>query len=121
MLIALLSARIDNLKVTSGSYAVPLAVGIDGDIVEKAGIKDYQEIRVYNRKSGKSVTGYAVSLPEGSGRVELDSASFGAEAGDVLVISAFSYLPEKDLGSRDINIVHVDENNAIARVSTGKI
>lgn len=121
MFIALLSARIDNLKVTSDTYAVPVTVGIDADIMEKAGLRDYQEIRVFNRKSGKTVTASVISLTEGSGRVELDGGSFEAETGDTLMVSAYSYMPEKDLGSRDINILHIGGENEVTRISTGKI
>jgi aspartate 1-decarboxylase len=78
----------------------------------KPGIRECQQIDIYNVNNGETISTHAIGAPRMSGEVSLNGAvARKAAIGDPLIIAAYSQYSEEHLKSWRPVIVQVDEYN----------
>ncbi len=122
MLIPFLVSKIHQAAVTGVEPSHSTCIAVDSDLMQEAGLREYQKVKVYNEKNGDRFTTHIMAAGAGSGEVVLKGAlSALANTGDKLVVSAFAYLDERELNSLNSVILLMSEGNKIDRIITGKL
>ena len=112
MLIELLQAKLHRVKVTRADLHYEGSCGIDADLLQAAGIYEFQHLEIYNVDNGERLTTYAIQSPSGSGEICLNGAAARrAAVGDHLIICTYSRFMEAEVSRHRPLVVLVDEQN----------
>jgi aspartate 1-decarboxylase len=110
----MLQAKLHRARLTHVDLDYEGSCGIDADLLEASGIRECQQIDIYNVNNGERFTTYALQASRGSGEISLNGAAARkAVVGDLLIIAAYSQCSEDELKSWRPVIVQVDENNRL--------
>jgi aspartate 1-decarboxylase len=121
----MLQAKLHRVRVTDADLHYEGSCGIDEQLLEASGIREYQQIEIYNINNGERFATYAIKATRGNGTISLNGAAARkAIVGDLLIIVAYAAVTAEKLPSWRPVIVRVDEHNrlqrsAIAREPTG--
>lgn len=114
MLRTMLQAKLHRVRVTQSELHYEGSCAIDDDLLDAAGIKEYQAIDIYNVTNGERFSTYAIRAERGSRTISVNgAAAHKADPGDILIIATFSIYSELELQKYHPTLVYVDENNGI--------
>ena len=112
MEIKMLQAKLHRVRVTRADLHYEGSCGIDEELLEKSGIREFQHIEIYNVENGERLTTYAIKSKRGTGEICLNGAAARkAMMGDHLIICAYANYSESDLASYRPVVIVVDEKN----------
>lgn len=113
----MLKAKLHRARVTHSELEYEGSCAIDGLLLDRSGIREYEQIQIYNVNNGDRFTTYAIRARDGSGIISVNGAAARrAAVGDILIICAYVTLNQSELVNYHPNLVYVDERNHIARV-----
>jgi aspartate 1-decarboxylase len=92
----MLQAKLHRVRVTQSELHYEGSCAIDDDLLDAAGIREYQAIDIYNVTNGERFSTYAIRAERGS-----------------RTIAAFSIYSELELQKYHPTLVYVDEHNRI--------
>ncbi|HWP01149.1 MAG TPA: aspartate 1-decarboxylase [Methylococcus sp.] len=114
----MLKAKLHRARVTHSELEYEGSCAIDGLLLDRSGIREYEQIHVYNVNNGERFTTYAIRAEEGSGIVSVNGAAARlAAVGDIVIICAYVGLNQNELLNYQPNLVYVNERNQIVRTS----
>jgi len=114
----MLKAKLHRARVTHSELEYEGSCAIDGLLLESTGIREYEQIQIYNVNNGERFTTYAIRAQDGSGIVSVNGAAARLAApGDILIICAYAILNQQELASHRPRLVYVNQKNQIARTS----
>ena len=112
----MLQAKLHRVTVTQSELGYEGSCAIDEDLLDAAGILEYQQIDIYNVNNGDRFTTYAIRGQRGSGMISVNGAAARkAQVGDILIIAAYATLDEAELESFQPRLIYVDAQNRIRR------
>lgn len=112
MLLSLLQAKLHRVRVTRADLHYEGSCGIDEDLLDKSGIREFQHLEIYNVENGERFTTYAIRSARGSREICLNGAAARkAQVGDHLIIAAYSTYNEAELSRYRPVVVCVDDEN----------
>jgi aspartate 1-decarboxylase len=112
MLTKLLQAKLHRVRVTRADLHYEGSCGIDEDLLEQSGIREFQHLEIYNVENGERFTTYAIRSPRGSHEICLNGAAARKAAiGDHLIIAAYAEYEQAELSKYRPVVVLVDESN----------
>ncbi|WP_198245216.1 aspartate 1-decarboxylase [methane-oxidizing endosymbiont of Gigantopelta aegis] len=118
MQITMLKAKLHRATVTHAELGYEGSCAIDGDILDFAGIREYEQIQIYNINNGERFTTYAIRAEAGSGIFSVNGAAARkACPGDLLIICTFAQMDEHELDAFKPTLVYFDEKNNITHSS----
>ncbi len=95
MLSRLLKCKIHRAVVTHAELHYEGSCAIDGVLMDLAGIREYEEIHVWNVTNGKRFTTYAIRGEDNSGIISVNGgAAHQADVGDLVIIATFGDFTE---------------------------
>ncbi len=113
----MLKAKLHRARVTHSELEYEGSCAIDGLLLDRSGIREYEQIQIYNVNNGDRFTTYAIRAQDGSGTISVNGAAARrAAVGDVLIICAYVGLSQSELVNYHPNLVYLNEHNQIARV-----
>ena len=108
----LLSGKIHRATVTHCERHYEGSCAIDEDLLDASGIREFEQIAIWNINNGERFSTYAIKAARGSGIISINgSAARRASTGDLVIIAAFVGLDASELDSHKPQLVFVDENN----------
>ncbi len=108
----MLKSKIHRAKITRGNLNYEGSITIDRDLAEKANLKEFEQVDVYNISNGERFSTYVLYGEKGSGCIELNGAAARkGEVGDLVIIASYAIYSEEELKDFKPSIVFVDENN----------
>lgn len=114
----MLKAKLHRARVTHSELEYEGSCAIDGLLLDRSGIREYEQIHIYNVNNGERFTTYAIRAEEGSGIVSVNGAAARlAAVGDIVIICAYVGLNQNELLNYQPNLVYVNERNQIVRTS----
>ena len=114
----MLKCKLHRVRVTHAELQYEGSCAIDGDLLEASGIREYEQIQIYNINNGERFTTYAIRAEAGSGVISVNGAAARrACAGDLLIICAYVGVAQEVLDNFKPTLIYVDEKNAIVRRS----
>ncbi len=117
MQVTVLKAKLHKACVTHSELEYEGSCAIDGYLLEKAGIHEYEQIDIYNINNGERFTTYAIRAQNHSGIVSINgAAAHKARPGDRVIICSYGTINEKEVIKYKPTLVYLDEENKIIRI-----
>jgi len=114
----MLKAKLHRASVTHSELDYEGSCAIDGKILDLSGIREYEQIQIYNVNNGERFTTYAIRAEEGTGIFSVNGAAARlASPGDLIIICSYVMLNEKELVNYKPTLVYFDGNNTITHSS----
>jgi len=114
----MLKAKLHKACVSHAELDYEGSCAIDGNLLDSAGIREFEQIQIYNISNGERFTTYAIRAESGSGIISVNgAAAHKANVGDKVIICAFGSYTEAELLNHKPKLVYLDESNTITRSS----
>ena len=114
----MLKAKLHRAIVTHSELGYEGSCAIDGRILDFSGIREYEQIQIYNVNTGGRFVTYAIRAEDGSGIFSVNGAAARlACIGDYIIVCAFVSIDEKELKSYEPNLVYFNDKNEITNSS----
>lgn len=118
MQLNMLKAKIHRATVTQAELHYEGSIAIDGLLLDVSGIREYEQVHVYNVNSGHRFVTYAIRAEEGSGSITVNgAAAHRAQPGDLVIICAYAQLDEVELTQFKPTLVYVDRDNRLTHTN----
>ena len=118
MQITMLKAKLHQACVTHSEIAYEGSCAIDRLLLEQVGIREYEQIDIYNINNGERLTTYAILAEAGSGIVSVNGAAARlAIPGDRVIICSYAGLNQHELVNFKPTMLYLNEANEIIRTS----
>ena len=114
MLTTMLKAKLHRAIVTHAELEYEGSCAIDGHLLDTSGIREYEQIEIYNITNGERFTTYAIRAEDNSGIISVNgAAAHKANPDDMIIIAAYVGLDQKELATFKPKLVYVDKQNRI--------
>ena len=120
MTLEMLKSKIHRATVTQAELNYVGSITVDQDLLDAAGILEYETVQIVDIDNGSRFETYTIAGEAGSGMICLNGAAARCvSVGDKIIIMSYAQMtPEEVKNDYHPNVVFVDENNKIARVTT---
>jgi aspartate 1-decarboxylase len=114
MIRTFLKSKIHRATVTEVNLNYEGSLGIDADLMKAANILAYELVQVYNINNGDRFETYVIEEAPGSGTIALKGAAArkGVQ-GDLIIITCYTTIDDKNLRDFTPAIIFVDQKNRI--------
>ena len=118
MQLNMLKAKIHRATVTHAELHYEGSCAIDGRLLDVSGIREYEQIHIYNIQNGERFVTYAIRAEEGSGIISINgAAAHRASPGDLIIIAAYAELDEAELAKFKPTLCYVDRQNRLTHTN----
>src|SRR5690349_23011765 len=115
----MLKAKIHRASVTHAELHYEGSCAIDGHLLDISGIREYEQIHIYNVNNGERFVTYAIRADEGSGVISINgAAAHRASPGDIIIICAFGVYSDAEAELHKPQLVYVDRHNQLTHTNT---
>ena len=122
MILSLLKSKIHRATVTEADLHYVGSITIDADIMDAAGIIEYEKVQILNITNGHRLDTYAIRGDRESRCIKINgAAAHHVKVNDLIIIVSYCQLESHEIQSHDPKIVHVNSNNKIVSISTHEI
>ena len=114
----MLKTKLHKACVTHAELYYEGSCAIDGDLLDQAGIREYEQLHIYNINNGERFTTYAIRAENGSQIISMNGAAARRVAtGDRVIICTYASLDEAELAQFKPTLVYLDEENNVTGIS----
>lgn len=118
MLNTMLKGKLHMASVTHAELWYDGSCAIDANLLEMAGLREFEQIDIYNVNNGERFTTYIICAEHGSGIISVNGAAARkCQVGDRLIIATYAQYTEEELIRHKPKLVYLDEFNKIVRAS----
>jgi aspartate 1-decarboxylase len=118
MQLSLLKAKIHRATVTHSELNYEGSVAIDGLLLDTSGIREFEQVHVWDITNGSRFTTYALRADEGSGIISLNGgAARHVQVGDLVIIAAFVGVSEQEAAAFKTTLVYADVDNRMTHTN----
>jgi aspartate 1-decarboxylase len=115
----MLKSKIHRATVTGCDPDYVGSITLDPELMAQADLLVNEQVHVWDISNGSRFVTYAIEGEPGSGAVRVNgAAALLVNEGDKVIVGSFGAYDERDLESYDPVVVHVDDDNRIARVDS---
>ncbi|MBK1702020.1 aspartate 1-decarboxylase [Thiococcus pfennigii] len=116
MQLTLLKCKLHRACVTHAELSYEGSCAIDEELLGLAGIREYEQIQIYNVTNGERFTTYAIRATAGSRVISVNgAAAHKAAPGDRVIICAYAGMSEEQAAVFKPSLVYLDEQNRVLR------
>ncbi|WP_029407124.1 aspartate 1-decarboxylase [Thiomicrorhabdus sp. Milos-T2] len=114
MQVTLLKSKLHRVTTTHAELDYEGSCAIDGHLLEVAGIREYEQIQIYNITNGERFTTYAIRAEDHSGIISVNgAAAHKANPDDLLIIATYAAMSEAEADNFKPKLVYFDADNKI--------
>ena len=114
----MLKAKIHQARVTQAVLNYEGSCAIDGKLLELTGMREFEQIQIYNMENGARFTTYVIRGEDVSGIISVNGAAARlAQVGDRLIICAYGTYDEKELENFKPKMVYTNADNTVSHTS----
>jgi aspartate 1-decarboxylase len=118
MQVTLLKAKLHRARVSHAELDYEGSCAIDSQLLDAAGMLDYEQIQIYNVTNGERFTTYAMRAEAGSGIISINgAAAHRATPGDIIIICAYCEMNAAEAMNHKPRLIYLNEHNKVARTS----
>ncbi len=112
MLKKFLKSKLHGLTVIESNLNYKGSITIDKNLIDAAGIKEYEMVEVINIANGERFETYVIEGKRGSGYICLNGgAARKGNPGDKLIVFASAWITEGE--KQEVKVIIIDDNNAV--------
>jgi aspartate 1-decarboxylase len=113
----MLRAKLHRVTVTEADLHYEGSCGIDEELLDAAGMREFERIELYNVTNGERFDTYIIKARRGSGTLSLNGAAARkAQVGDLLIICTYGLLPDEQSVGYQPRTVLVDASNRVKEI-----
>lgn len=114
----LLKGKLHMARVTQAELWYDGSCAIDRDLVALAGLREFEQIDIYNVDNGERFTTYVILAEAGSKTISMNGAAARkVQVGDRVIIAAYAQFSEAELDAFKPKLVYLAEGNEVERTS----
>jgi aspartate 1-decarboxylase len=114
----MLKAKLHRASVTHAELGYEGSCAIDSNILDFAGIHEYEQIQIYNINNGERFTTYAIRAQAGSRIFSINGAAARrACPGDLIIVCTYVLVEEQELATHQPLMVYFNLQNEITNSS----
>lgn len=118
MNISVLKSKIHRAVVTQAELNYIGSITIDEDLMDAAGLYEYEHVHIVNVNSGTRIETYVIAGERGSGVMCLNGAAArSGQRGDLIIVMAYADMTPEELRENPPRVVFVDNENKPVRVA----
>lgn len=118
MNLTMLKGKIHRAVVKQAELNYVGSITVDTDLLEAAGILEYEMVQVVDVENGSRFETYTIAGEAGSGMICLNGAAARqAAVGDHVILMSYAQMTPEEAKEHKPKVVFVDENNKIARLT----
>jgi len=117
MQLTVLKAKLHSARVTHSELEYEGSCAVDGVLLDRAGIHEYEQIQIYNIDNGERFTTYAIRAEDHSRVISINgAAAHKACPGDRVIICSYGRIEEKDVRKHRPTLIYLDGDNNVTRI-----
>ena len=114
----MLKGKIHRATVTQAELSYVGSITIDEDLLDAAGIREYEYVQIADVDNGQRFETYSIAGERGSGVICLNGATARcACVGDKVIIMCYAQMTPEEAQVPRPMVVFVDENNRASRIT----
>lgn len=114
----MLKAKLHMARVTHAVLNYEGSCAIDGELLDMAGIRENEQIQIYNVENGQRFTTYAIRGEEGSRIISVNGAAAHlATVDDRVIICSYAHYSDTELEGHQPALVYLQEGNSVSHTS----
>ncbi|MGB8713276.1 MAG: aspartate 1-decarboxylase [Onishia taeanensis] len=114
----MLKAKLHMARVTHAVLNYEGSCAIDGELLDMAGIRENEQIQIYNVEGGQRFTTYAIRAEEGSKVISVNgAAAHQANVGDRVIICSYAHYDDHEVEQHQPALVYLQEGNDVSHTS----
>ena len=114
----MLKAKLHQARVTHSVLNYEGSCAIDGKLLDLAGMREFEQIQIYNIVFGQRFTTYIIRGEDDSGIISVNgAAAHHASVGDRIIICAYANYDEQELATFKPKMVYMNEDNTVSHTS----
>ncbi len=118
MLLTLLKAKIHRASVTHAELHYEGSCAIDSRLLDISGIRENEQVHIFNVNNGHRFITYAIRAEAGSGIISVNgAAAHRAQPGDLVIICAYGQMDEAEAANYKPKLVYVDRENRLTHTN----
>lgn len=109
-----LNAKLHRVTTTHAELDYEGSCAIDGELLDNAGINEYEQIHIYNINNGERFVTYAIRAEEKTGIISVNgAAAHKARPGDLLIICTYTQIDAIEAKDHHPTLIYVDAANCM--------
>jgi aspartate 1-decarboxylase len=113
-----LSSKIHRATVTDADIDYVGSISIDANLLEAAGINEWEKIHVLDVTNGSRLETYVVKAPAGSGQICVNGAAAHlVKPGNMVILVTYEGIASENISTHTPTIVHVNAKNEVVDIS----
>ena len=118
MQVTMLKTKLHRATVTHSELEYEGSCAIDGALLDASGIREYEQIHIYNVDNGERFITYAIRAEDRSGVISVNgAAAHKADPGDRVIICAYGALEQSEAERFKPRLIYLAEDNTIKRTA----
>lgn len=118
MTITMLKAKIHRATVTQAELDYVGSITVDMDLLEQAGILEYEKVQIVDVNNGSRFETYTIAGERGSGVMCLNGAAARmVQTGDKIILMAYAQVTPEEASELRPTVFFVDEKNKVTKVT----
>lgn len=114
MQLSLLKCKLHRAVVTDAELHYEGSCAIDAELMDMAGILEYEAIDIYNVTNGNRFSTYAIRGEAGSKIISVNGAAAHlADVGDTLIICAYAGMDAAEAKAHKPKLVYLNPDNTV--------
>lgn len=118
MTITILKAKIHRATVTQAELDYVGSITVDMDLLEQAGILEYEKVQIVDVNNGSRFETYTIAGERGSGVMCLNGAAARmVQTGDKIILMAYAQVTPEEASELRPTVLFVNEKNKVTKVT----
>lgn len=118
MQISMLKSKIHRAVVTQADLNYVGSVTIDRDLMEAAGLYEYEHVHIVNVNNGARIETYVIAGERGSGVICLNGAAArSGQKGDIVIIMSYASMTPEEIPAHKPKVIFVGGNNTVLKAA----
>ena len=118
MTITMLKAKIHRATVTQAELDYVGSITVDMDLLEQAGILEYEKVQIVDVNNGSRFETYTIAGERGSGVMCLNGAAARmVQTGDKISLMAYAQVTPEEASELRPTVLFVNEKNKVTKVT----
>lgn len=114
MLLTVLKCKLHQARVTQTELDYEGSCAIDAELMAAAGLREDEQIHIYNLSNGERFSTYAIRGEAGSGMISMNgAAAHKVREGDRIIICAYAQVTAEAAAGDAPVLIYCDERNRI--------
>ena len=118
MTITMLKAKKHRATVTQAELDYVGSITVDMDLLEQAGILEYEKVQIVDVNNGSRFETYTIAGERGSGVMCLNGAAARmVQTGDKIILMAYAQVTPEEASELRPTVLFVNEKNKVTKVT----